>query len=77
MLLEKKLRMVFTILALGTLFFLSAAQMGLLVGWCNANSAIVRNAGVDLWVMAEQTPAFDYGTAIPRRRMFQVRGVEG
>jgi putative ABC transport system permease protein len=27
--------------------------------------------------MAEQTPAFDYGTAIPRQRIYQARGVEG
>jgi putative ABC transport system permease protein len=74
---EKKTRMLFTVLGLATLFFLSAAQFGLLVGWCNTNSAIVRHAGVDVWVMAEQTPAFDYGTAIPRNRVYQVRSVEG
>jgi len=77
MLLDKKVRFLFTALGLATLFFLSAAQFGLLVGWCNTNSAIIYNAGVDVWVMAEQTPAFDYGTAIPRNRIYQVRNIEG
>ncbi len=77
MLADKKLRIVFTTLGLATLFFLSAAQFGLLVGWCNTNSAIIRHAGVDIWVMAEQTPAFDYGTPIPRHRIYQTRSVDG
>jgi putative ABC transport system permease protein len=77
MLADTKARTLFTVLGLATLFFLSAAQLGLLVGWSNTNSALIRHAGVDLWVMAEQTPAFDYGTAIPRNRLDQVRGVEG
>lgn len=77
MLLNRKSRFFITILGLATLFFLSAAQLGLLVGWCNTNSAIIQHAHVDVWVMAEQTPAFDYGTAIPRERIYQVRSVEG
>jgi putative ABC transport system permease protein len=77
MLSERRLRLAFTAAGLATLFFLSAAQVGLLVGWCNTNTAIIRNAGVDVWVMAEQTPAFDYGTPIPRARVTQARNVEG
>jgi putative ABC transport system permease protein len=77
MLAERKARVLATVLALATLFFLSAAQLGLLVGWCNTSSAIIRPAGVDLWVMAEKTPAFDYGTPIPRYRIYQARSVEG
>ena len=37
-------------------FFLCAAQFGLLVGWCNTNSAIIRHAGADVWVMARADP---------------------
>jgi putative ABC transport system permease protein len=77
MLLDKKSRFLFTVVGLGTLFFLSAAQIGLLVAWCNTNSAIIRHAGVDVWVMAGQTPAFDYGTAIPKNRIYQSRSIEG
>lgn len=64
-------------LGLGLLFFLAAAQVGLLVGWCNTNSAIIRHANADVWVMAQRTPAFDYGTAIPQHRIYQVRSVPG
>ncbi|MCI0458469.1 MAG: hypothetical protein L0Z62_16010, partial [Gemmataceae bacterium] len=77
MLLHGKARFAFTILGIGTLFLLSAAQIGLLVGWCNTISAVAAHAGVDVWVMAEQTPAWDYGTAIPRHRIYQVRNVPG
>jgi putative ABC transport system permease protein len=48
-----------------------------MVGWCNTCSAIVRHAGVDVWVLAPQTCAFDYGTAIPKHRLYQVRNVPG
>jgi putative ABC transport system permease protein len=61
----------------GASFFLVATLVGLLVGWCFTTSAIVRNANADLWVMAQQTPAFDMGTAIPRHRIYQVRNVPG
>ena len=77
MLWHKPTRAVFTVLGLGALFFLSAAQIGLLVGWCTTCSAMIRHADVDLWIMAEQTPAFDYGTAIPRQRLYEVRSVPG
>lgn len=58
-------------------FFLCAAQIGLLVGWCNTTSAIIRHADADVWVMAKETCAFDYGTAIPQNRVYQVRSVPG
>jgi len=77
MLWHNKSRLVLTVLGIGVTFFLSAAQIGLLVGWCNTTSALVRNSGVDIWVMARQTPAFDYGTAIPRNRIYQVRSLPG
>jgi putative ABC transport system permease protein len=77
MLWHKPARFVFTAFGMATLFFLSVAQVGLMVGWINTISAIIRHAEVDVWVMAEQTPSFDYGTAIPRQRLYQVRSVEG
>jgi putative ABC transport system permease protein len=77
MLLYKRARFAVTTAGIAVAFFLSAAQVGLLVGWCNTCSAIVRHAGVDVWLMAEQTVAFDYGTAIPRHRVYQARSVRG
>lgn len=77
MLLHGKLRALSTLLGVAVAFFLAAAQFGLLVGWCNTCSAIIRHANADIWVMAQQTPAFDYGTAIPRQRLYQVRSVPG
>jgi putative ABC transport system permease protein len=70
-------RLILATLALAVLFFLAASQVGLLVGWCNTNSALIRHAKADVWVMARQTPAFDYGGAIPRHRIYQVRSVTG
>jgi putative ABC transport system permease protein len=77
MLFHKKLRFVLTAVGLGVAFFLTAVQTGLLVGWCNTTSAIIRHAGVDVWVMAPQTPAFDYGTPIPRQCIYRARTVPG
>jgi putative ABC transport system permease protein len=77
MLAHKPTRLLATWSGLGVLFFLAAVQLGLLVGWCNTVSAIVRHADADVWVIAEQTPAFDYGTAIPHQRVYQARSVEG
>jgi putative ABC transport system permease protein len=77
MLWHKKSRFILTMVGIAVSFFLCAAQFGLLVGWCNTNSAIISHADVDVWVMAQQTPAFDYGTAIPRNRVYQVRNIEG
>jgi putative ABC transport system permease protein len=77
MLLHKKSRFLLTNLGIAVAFFLSAAQSGLMVGWCNTCTAVIRHSGVDLWVMAPHTPAFDYGTPIPRNRVYQVRNVPG
>jgi putative ABC transport system permease protein len=76
-LLFKRSRLLLTVSGIAVAFFLSAAQIGLLVGWCNMLTAIVRHTGADVWVMAEQTPAFDYGTPIPEHRVYQVRNVDG
>jgi len=73
----KPFRTSVTMLALGFLFLLSFAQVGMLVGWCNTTSAIIRHADADVWIMAEKTAAFDYGSAIPRQRVFQSRTVPG
>lgn len=77
MLLHNKVRSISTIIGIAVAFFLSAAQVGLMVGWCNTTSAIIRHADADVWVMAEQNPAFDYGTPIPKQRLYQVRSVLG
>lgn len=77
MLLENVTRTIITIVGIAFLFFLSAAQVGLLVGWCHTCSAIVRYADADIWVTAEKAPCFDYGTPIPDDRIAQVRSVEG
>jgi putative ABC transport system permease protein len=77
MLLHNKARSLAAVVGISVAFFLSAAQVGLLVGWCNTISAIMRHADVDVWVMAAQNPAFDYGTPIPRQRLYQVRTVPG
>jgi putative ABC transport system permease protein len=77
MLLHRPTRSLVTALGIAAAFFLSATQLGLMVGWCGTCSAIVRHAGADVWVMAPQTPAFDYGTAIPRHRVHQVRNAPG
>jgi putative ABC transport system permease protein len=77
MLAHKPVRLLATWSGLGVLFFLAFVQMGLLVGWCNTVSAIVRHADADVWIMAEQTSSFDLGTAIPRHRVYQARNVAG
>ncbi len=77
MLFHNHLRFAMTVIGIAIAFFLAAAQIGLLVGWINTNSAIIRHADVDIWVMAEETRAFDYGTAIPRHRVQQVSSVPG
>ncbi len=77
MLLHNKARSMSTLLGIAVAFFLSAAQLGLLVGWCNTTTAIIRHADADVWVMAEQTQAFDYGTPIPGQRLYQTRSVPG
>jgi putative ABC transport system permease protein len=76
-LVHNKARSISTIVGIAVAFFLSAAQVGLLVGWCNTTSAIVRHSDADVWIMAKGTPAFDFPTPIPRERMYQVRSVSG
>jgi putative ABC transport system permease protein len=75
--LHNKTRLGFTTAAISLAFFLVVAQFGLLVGWIRMNSAIIDHAGVALWVMARQTPAFDYGTGIPWRTIFRARNIPG
>lgn len=77
MITSRPVRFVFTVIALAVLYFLSAAQIGLLVGWCFTTSAIIRHTDADLWVMSEQVAAFDYGGPIPRQRIDQVRSIPG
>ena len=77
MIAHRKTRLFLTILGIAALFLLSSAQVGMLVGWCNTISAIIHNAEADIWVMAERSPAFDYGSPIPQHRLYQVRNVPG
>jgi putative ABC transport system permease protein len=64
-----------TTVGIAVAYFLTSALTGLLVGWCNTTSAIIRHSGADVWVMAQNTPALDYGTAIPRQCIYQVRSL--
>jgi putative ABC transport system permease protein len=77
MMFKGRLRFALTASGVGVAFFLAAAQSGLLIGWINTTTAIIRHTDADLWVMAEKVPAFDYGTAIPRQRIYQARSVPG
>ncbi len=77
MLLHNPLRLFVTLAGLSCLFILSACQVGMLVGWCNTVSALVRHAGVDIWVVSPKTVAFDYGVPLPDIRIHQVRSVVG
>lgn len=65
MLAYRRVRFLVTTLGIGALFWLSIAQVGLLVGWCNTIAALIDEGTADLWVMAERTPAYDYGTLEP------------
>lgn len=77
MLFHNRLRFTMTVIGIAIAFFLAAAQIGLLVGWINTNSAIIKHAGVDIWVMAKETRSFDFGMSIPRHRIQQVNSVKG
>ncbi len=77
MLMHKKGRVFWAVFGIGILVFLAKAQIGLLVGWTNTNTALIRHSNMDLWVMARNTPAWDYGTAIPRQALYQARSVPG
>lgn len=76
-LLHKKARLVFTVFGLAVLFFLSAAQIGLLIGWINTITAVMAHTNADVWVMAQNAVSWDYGTSIPRHRIYQARNVKG
>jgi hypothetical protein len=54
MLAHKPVRLVATWAGMGVLFFLAAAQLGLLTGWCNSCTQLIRHADADVWVMAER-----------------------
>lgn len=58
-------------------FFLTMAQIGMMTGWIETCTLIVDRAQVDLWVIGVKSPAFDYGSPIPRQRLYQARSVEG
>ena len=76
-LLHRKRQVLLTTLGVSAAFFLAMAQFGLLVGWIHTNTALINHAGVDLWLIAEKTPAWDYGTAIPRQAIYQARSTPG
>ena len=70
-------RFLLTVAGVGVAFFLSALTdrpFGRLV---QHKFSAIRHSGADVWVMSPQTPAFDYGSAIPRNRVYQVRSVPG
>ncbi len=77
MLAHRPLRLVVTWGGLGALFFLAAAMVGLLVGWCHTVSALIRHADADVWIMPAQTATFDYGTAMSGKYLYQARSVYG
>ncbi|WP_445371055.1 ABC transporter permease [Methylomonas sp. HW2-6] len=77
MLFHNRLRFFMTVIGIAIAFFLAAAQIGLLIGWINTNSAIINHAGVDIWVMPKETRALDFGNPLPRNRIQQVSSVKG
>ena len=77
MLLHNKPRLLLAVVGVLTAFFLTTMMVGLLVGWCNTTSAIVRNAGVDIWLMTPMTATFEYGTPIPDNYIYRARSVPG
>jgi putative ABC transport system permease protein len=77
MLLHNRGRFACSVFGLAALFLLSAAQVGLLVGWCHTLTAVTAHAGADVWVMGEGTLAWDYGMSLPRHRVYQARNVGG
>jgi putative ABC transport system permease protein len=77
MLTYRPLRTVLTISGIAAAVFLSMAQIGLMVGWCNTTSGIIRHSNVDIWIMSKQTPALDYGTGIARQTIYKARTCPG
>ena len=70
-------RLFFTILGVGTAFFLAAAQFGILIGWIYTTTALINHAQVDLWIMAKHTPTFEYGAPIPKKTVYLARSAPG
>ena len=58
-------------------FFLTMSQIGLMMGWIDTCTLMITRAKVDLWVVGMKSPAFDYGSPIPRQRLYQARSVKG
>jgi putative ABC transport system permease protein len=58
-------------------FLLSMAQIGLMMGWIDTCTLMIQRADVDLWVVGVKSPAFEYGSPIPRQRLYQALSVEG
>lgn len=58
-------------------FVLALAQVGMMLGWIDTATLGITRAEADLWVVGEKSPAFDYGSPIPRQRLYQARSVEG
>jgi putative ABC transport system permease protein len=58
-------------------FVLALAQVGMMLGWIETATLGITRADADLWVMGEKSPAFDYGSPIPRQRLYQARSVPG
>ena len=58
-------------------FVLALAQVGMMLGWIETSTLGIARAGADIWVVGEKSPAFDYGSPIPRQRLYQARSVEG
>ncbi len=77
MLISSRLRFAITAAGIGVLFFSRPLKSGCSSGGATPRrpSSGIQNA--DLWVMARQTPAFDYGTPIPEHRAYQVRNIAG
>jgi putative ABC transport system permease protein len=77
MLVHRRARLISSIVVLGLAFFLTQAQIGLLCSWIDTTTALITHGRADLWIMAPKTCALDYGTPIPRERIYQVRSVPG
>jgi putative ABC transport system permease protein len=58
-------------------FFLTMAQVGMMMGWLDTSTLAIQRAKADLWVLGMKSPAFDYGSPIPRQRLYQARSVPG
>lgn len=77
MLLHKPLRMFVTVVGMSCLYFLTTSQVGMVIGWCNTVSALVRFSGADYWLVSPGTNAYDYGTPLPSSYVHRCRSVHG